>query len=160
MCSAHSTVRGLLGGLPAEAGTIVVDLEASPEHLTRATIEHVDLLAIVAEPYFKSLETARRYHALATDLGIPRVGLVGNRVDPADDVVAEYAAERGFEYLGAIPFDAAFPEAERLRMAPIDHEPGSPGVAAIGALAERIEAAGVTTAARGTAARRRDEEVS
>lgn len=153
MCSAHSTVRGVLGGIPRDSGLTVVDLEASPEHLTRATVEHVDLLAIVAEPYFKSLETARRYHALAVDLGLPRVGVVGNRVEPGDDLVEEYAAERGFEYLGGIPFDRALPEAERLRTAPIDHDPASPGIAAIDALAERVEA----IAARGG---ERDGEVT
>lgn len=139
LCGSHAAVRGILATLGSGAQvTTIVDLEASPEHMTRATTEHVDHLLIVAEPYFKSLETARRYHALATDLGIPRISLVGNRTPPDEDVVAEYCIERGFEHLGSLPFDEAFAEAERLRMAPVDHAPGSPGVLAVGALADRI----------------------
>lgn len=139
LCGAHATVRGILATLDADAPvTTIVDLEASPEHMTRATTEHVDHLLIVAEPYFKSLETARRYHALATELELPRISLVGNRTRPGDDVVADYCAERGYEHLGSVPFDETFAETDRLGTAPIDHSPDSPGVVAIHALADRL----------------------
>ena len=141
MCGANATVRGLMKEIPADFGTVVLDLEASPEHMTRATTQHVEHMLIVAEPYFKSLETARRYHHLATDLGIPRVSIVANKVRPEDDeVVADYAAGHGFDLAVTVPYEPAFAEAERLGVAPIDHSPASAGAAAIGALADRLEA--------------------
>lgn len=136
MCGNHSTVRGLLEEIPSDDGMVVVDLEASPEHLTRATTRHVDHMLVVAEPYFKSLETARRYHRLAVDLGIPTVSVVGNKVPEGDDdVVTAFCEERGFALLASIPFDASLAEAERVGRAPIDHRPQAPAVQAIRRLA-------------------------
>lgn len=124
--------------MPADQ-TVVVDLEASPEHFSRASTAYVDTILLVAEPYFKSLETARRYHELAVDLGVPRVAVLANRVRDGDaDVVAEFCERNGFELAGAIPQDDSFQEAERLGVAPIDHDPDSPGVRAIAELAETL----------------------
>lgn len=88
MCSSHATVRGLLHALPADDSVVVVDTEASPEHLSRSTIEAVELMLVVAEPYFKSLETARRYSRMGTQLGIPRVAIIANKIASDDDEAA------------------------------------------------------------------------
>ena len=141
MCGAHSTVRGILKEIPSDDGTVVIDSEASPEHLTRATTRHVDHMLLVAEPYFKSLETVRRYHALAVDLGIPAVGVVANKVRSEDtDIVPEYCDVHGFRLLGSVPFEPSFVEAEHGAKAPIDLAPDSPGVRAIEALVSSLEA--------------------
>ncbi|MDQ3224450.1 MAG: cobyrinic acid a,c-diamide synthase, partial [Gemmatimonadota bacterium] len=63
MCSAHATVRGLLGEIVARTGNgrdIIVDMEAGLEHLSRGTGKHVSRIVAVVEPYFRSLETGRR----------------------------------------------------------------------------------------------------
>ena len=41
---------------------------------------------IVVEPVRRSLETALRIHKLATDIGVTRFFLVGNKVKDADDL--------------------------------------------------------------------------
>ncbi len=139
MCGAHSTVRGVLKEIPTDYATVVVDLEASPEHFTRATSEFLDAMVLVAEPYFKSMETARRYHDLAADLGITKLGIVANKVGSGDDaILPEFCAAHGYRLLGSVPFDPAFAEAERRGEAPIDTQPDSPGIAAITALAEEV----------------------
>jgi CO dehydrogenase maturation factor len=116
-----------------------MDLEASPEAMTRGTVRHADHLLLIAEPYFKSMETARRYHELGTGLGIPRVSVVANKVRPADEeILAEYCDTRGFELIATIPFEPAFQEAERLGIAPFDHASGSPGAEAIARLADIV----------------------
>ncbi|NND03902.1 MAG: hypothetical protein HKN91_14065 [Acidimicrobiia bacterium] len=141
MCSSNATVRGLLAEIPEEFGTVVVDLEASPEHMTRSTTEHVDHMLVVAEPYFKSLETARRYHHLAVDLGIPKVSVVANKVRPEDtEIVSEYCEGHGFDLIATVPFEPEFAAAERLGVAPIDHAPHSPGAEAIRRLASDVGA--------------------
>jgi CO dehydrogenase maturation factor len=131
-------VRGVLDAVPADR-TVVVDLEASPEHFSRAATAYVDTMLLVAEPYFKSLETARRYHELATGLEIPRVALLANRVRGGDaGIIDEFCDRHGFELAGRIPQDDGFQTAERLGVAPIDHDPASPGVQAVAELAKRL----------------------
>lgn len=140
MCRNHSTVRGVLQELPSDQGTVIVDLEASPEHMTRATTEFVDHMLLVAEPYFKSLETARRYHALAVDLGIERVSVVANKIRPEDsDIVTEFCRSHGFDVAATIPYEPSFAEADRTGAAPYEVAPESEGVRAIRALAEALK---------------------
>jgi len=132
-------VRGLLQAIPSDFGSVVLDLEASPEHMTRSTTRHVEHMLLIAEPYFKSMETARRYHKLAVDLGIPRVSIVANKVrDEETNVVAEFSGLHSIEVIHTVPFDPAFAEAERLGVAPFDHAPDGPGVNAIRQLAQLV----------------------
>jgi len=82
-------VRGLIGELvSAHHQVTIVDMEAGLEHFSRSggTLRFVDQLLIVAEPDHKALETARRTVMLAKDLGIARIGLIGNKLrDEADE---------------------------------------------------------------------------
>lgn len=140
MCSSHATVRGLLHELPSDDGMVVVDTEASPEHLSRATTEAVDVMLVVAEPYFKSLETARRYTGLGKDLGIPRVAVVANKVrDDGDrEAIEEFCRTHDMDLFGIVDFDDALRVAEREGVAPVDRDPGSPSMLTIGGLAELV----------------------
>lgn len=125
---------------------MVVDAEASPEHLSRGTIEAVDLQLVVTEPYFKSLETARRYSKLGTELGIPNVVIVANKVRNNDDAeaIGSFCDSHGMELFGTVPFDESLGKAERAGIAPIDFDSESPSVAAItdmyGRIFERVSA--------------------
>lgn len=117
-CRAHSIARYLLGELLAYSdgeGDVVVDMEAGLEHLSRGTTRHVDLLLAVAEPYYRSMETARRVHELAGELGIGEVRLVANKVrGPMDEeALHAYAERHGMVLAGEIPYDDAVTEAER-----------------------------------------------
>ncbi|REK32951.1 MAG: hypothetical protein DWQ20_07880, partial [Actinobacteria bacterium] len=139
MCSNHAAVRVIIREIDDSDKAVVLDMEASPEHMTRASTEHVEHMLLVAEAYFKSLETARRYHRLATDLGIPNVSVVANKVQPGDDnVVAEYCKAHGFDLIASIPNEPKFAEAERLGAAPFDVAPESPGVLAIRGLVKEL----------------------
>lgn len=140
MCSSASTVRGLLGEIPTSDGTVVVDMEASPEHLARGTIRSIDHLLVVAEPWFKSLETARRYQALADDLGIERVSLVANKVRPDDEhLIDEFSMRHHFDVAARIPHDDSLLEAERQGLAPYDVAFEGPAVSAVRRLAKILE---------------------
>src|SRR3954469_12972 len=137
----HATVRSVIEVAAENAEDVcILDTEASPEHLSRGTAEHAETMLIVAEPYFKSLETARRMAALARDLGIPRVALVANKVrdERDEEAVRALAAERNLEISAFVPFDEQMPEAERAGQAPLDHAPDSAAVAAIGRLARTL----------------------
>lgn len=140
MCSSHETVRVLLQELGAGRRLVIADMEASPEHLTRATLEAADVLLAVAEPYFRSLEAARRQAWLARDLGIAKVAVVANKVRDSRDheAITAFCEHHGLELLGSVPNDAMLGEADRAGVAPVDFDPGAPSVAAVGLLADRI----------------------
>ncbi len=119
---------------------MLVDAEASPEHLSRATVEAADLQLVVAEPYFKSLETARRYSKLGKELGIPNVVVVANKVrtQADEDAIAEFCEQRDMELFAIIPFDATLGRAERAGVAPLEFDPSSDVVKAVEEIAEKM----------------------
>jgi CO dehydrogenase maturation factor len=136
----HATVRSVIevaGTGPEEI--CILDTEASPEHLTRGTARYADTMLLVAEPYFKSLETARRMASLGRDLGVD-VALVANKVRDDHDLEAirDFAGGQDMVVAGVIPFDDALPAAERAGAAPLDHAPDSAAVAAIEDLARSL----------------------
>lgn len=139
-CTAHAAARGITQDMLAEADVAVLDMEAGLEHLGRGTVEHVDLLLIVVEPYYRALEVAGRTAALARDLGVRRIAVVANQVRNAADAaaVSEYCRKHDLELIAAVPYDEAVLEAERRGLAPIDYAPDSPAVTAIRRLAETL----------------------
>ena len=132
----HATVRSVIETAPdAEADVCILDTEASPEHLSRGTAQYAEIMLIVVEPYYKSMETGRRMALLGKDLGLPRVALLANKIRDERELqaVRQFADQHGLEVAGVVPFDESFPEAERSGQAPLDFAPDSP---AIGAIAE------------------------
>ena len=121
----------------------IADLEARLEHLSWAggTLRYVDMLMVVVQPTAKVMMTAARTHKLALELGIERIGFIGNRATGPADVerMEAFAAERGCELLVAIPEDGAVPEADKASMCVLDTAPDSEAVQAVGRLADRLE---------------------
>ncbi len=142
ICGQHSAVRGVVAGLGEERpdDITILDTEASLEHLSRGTVRHVEGLVVVAEPYFRALETMKRTVPLARELGIPSVWAIANKVRSADDeaVIRDYCERLDVELLGTIPFDDAVVEADRTRTSLIDHSADAASTRAISAAAERI----------------------
>ena len=131
----------MLRGLVAETSRLaIVDLEAGLEHLSRGTARHVDTLLVVGEPYFKSLEAARRSFTLARDLGIAHIHMVANKIrTPRDeDTVREFAARHAMDIAAVVPYDTAVTEADERGAALIEHRPDAPSVMAIRRLADDL----------------------
>jgi CO dehydrogenase maturation factor len=101
---------------------VIVDMEAGLEHLSRGTTRHVDTLLAVAEPYYRSLETARRVSELGRELGIARVHLLANKVASSDDATAlrDFATRHGLTLAAELPYADAAAQAERQRAALVD----------------------------------------
>ncbi len=138
MCSESVFLKAFLQDvLGTRDDAVVLDMEAGIEHLGRGTAESVDVMVAVVEPDSRSLQTADRVAGLASDIGIPRVVAVGNKVrSPADE-----------EYLRAmldeVQLVAVVPESENVRQAdreeqnPYDTDPDF--AAAIRRLATALE---------------------
>ena len=114
MCGAHAAVRHLLNGMQEKNVITVIDMEAGLEHLSRGTDRHVDVLLVVAEPYFKALETARRCVELGLELKIPRVAAVANKFRSADELeaVRRYATAHKIHVIGEVPYEAKIQNAD------------------------------------------------
>ena len=93
--------------------SLVLDMEAGVEHLTRGTVTAVDHLLIVADPSRRSVETALRIERLAGEVKVPRVGFVGNRVRSLEDEAFLKKMLPEGKLVGCVPFDERIREADR-----------------------------------------------
>lgn len=152
LCSAHATVAALLVDIgAAEGSTAIIDLEASPEHLSRGTVKYADALLLVTEPYYRSLEATRRQAALAADLPIPRVAVVVNKVRSVEDseAVRQFCARHDLEVVAEVPWGDEVLHADRTMTPLIDVAPDGPVVRAVAELASRLRSAEESPLLRG-----------
>src|SRR3989304_1863070 len=96
---------------------LILDMYAGVEHLGRATVDFVDALLIVVEPTRRSLGTAAQIKALANDIGLKRLWLVGNKVRNAEEAAFLEAETPGLPPLGGMPAALPVQEADRLGIA-------------------------------------------
>ncbi len=141
LCTSHATVAGLMNDMAEREDSVtVLDLEASPEHLSRGTTRNVDYLFLLVEPYYRSYETAKRMAALAAELPIARVAVVANKLRNAADAEAirEYCEINNLHLDGELPWSEAAINADKAGVPLLDYEPSDPMVAAVAKVADRI----------------------
>jgi CO dehydrogenase maturation factor len=108
LCPENALLKALVTHLLLRKNqTLVLDMEAGVEHLGRGTASAVDAFIIVVEPGLRSLGTAEQIRGLASEIGIKRVYVVGNKTrDPEDEAfIRERVPE--LPYLGSLPFSMA-----------------------------------------------------
>lgn len=115
-------------------------MEAGLEHMSRGTGRHLSRFVAVLEPYYRSMETARRVSELATELGVPDVVAVANKVRDAGDrrAIEEFCAAHDLRLVAEIPYDPALVDAERAGLSPVEQRPPGPAVEAIRALTDLL----------------------
>ena len=148
MCASHRAVRGLIAEMSGHGEYTITDMEAGLEHLKRGTARNVDVMLMITEPYFRSMEAAARTFALAQELGIPHLYAVANKVKGADDQAAidEFCRKHGMTQIGTIPEEPQFNEAERQGLAPFDYAPHCPGAEAIRGIVAQLRSLGTGAA--------------
>jgi CO dehydrogenase maturation factor len=117
---------------------VIVDMEAGLEHLGRGTTEYVDALIVVVEPGLRSIGTAKQIRKLATDLGVKRVLIVGNKITTQEDrkIIEKHLPD--FKIIGYLSFNPKILEADRDGVSPYDIDDRVRGEVAC--IIERIEA--------------------
>lgn len=110
--------------------------------MSRGTVRHVDTLLTVIEPYFKSMETAARMTQLGQEMGVSSIYAVANKVRTKEDsdALRAFCEQRGLDLIASIPEDEAIKAADRLGVAPLDHEPTGAAVGAIDGVARMLRA--------------------
>jgi len=134
LCSAHAVVSALLGDLDALPETItLIDMEASPEHLSRGTAREANALVLVAEPYFRSLEAVKLQAKLAAETNIGRVVVVANkcRTDTDFAAIGEFCDNYDLDLIARIPWGDEVLDADAATTPLLDFAPNSPVIEAV-----------------------------
>ena len=105
-CAENAFLKALLRHLIVEREeAVILDMEAGIEHLGRGTVEAVDRLLIVVEPGNHSIETAKRIRKLASEIGISRLGVVGNKVRNEEEKTFVRENVSGLDFLGFFSYN-------------------------------------------------------
>lgn len=102
---------------------IILDMEAGLEHLGRGTAMAVDRLLVVVEPGRRSIETAHHIRKLAGDIGLKKIGFVGNKIRSETDQAFLTQNLPEFEFMGFIPFTMEIIEADLEGRPPYEKDP-------------------------------------
>ena len=141
LCSRHGMVREIVGAAVEQAKqAVILDMEASLEHMRRGTVRHVDKLLIVTEPYYRALESAGRLIKLAREMGLKEIYGVANKVrTPAEEkVVLDYFKNLDIPVIAVIPFDESVTAADLAGKPVLDVSPNSPSMQAVAGLVDRL----------------------
>ena len=142
LCGPNTVVRELVNAaMTSEEGQVMVlDTEASLEHMTRGTSKHVDKIYTVVEPYYRSLEAASRFAEMAEQLGIGKVEAIANKVRTKEDEMAirEYCAKINLPIAVFVPFDEQVTAADLKGKSVMDFDPEAKVVKALEKLRESI----------------------
>jgi CO dehydrogenase maturation factor len=141
MCPANTVIRALLHHLIVKGKeAVIMDMEAGVEHMGRATAEHMDTMLVVTDSSAKSMETAKKLHALAKELGMKSVWLVGNKVKDSEEsrLIEEFADKNGMSLLDLIPYDEHVVKADIKGESPLKNAETSKAVTVIRETGEKL----------------------
>lgn len=111
-CPENTLVKTLLNHLVLQADdTVIVDMEAGLEHLSRGTARGVSAFIVVVEPGQRSFQTARATVKLARELGVEKVFAVANKVRPEQEESVLKAMDF-LPFLGILPYDPEVVDAD------------------------------------------------
>ncbi len=143
LCSRHGMVREIVGAAVEEADqAVILDMEASLEHMRRGTVRHVDKLLVVTEPYYRALESAGRLVKLAREMGLKEIYGVANKVrTPAEEeVVLNYFKTLDIPVIAVVPFDDTVTAADLEGKPVLDYNPQAPSIRAVSGMLDRLMA--------------------
>ncbi len=142
MCGSHTVVRELVHSALSsqEKQVMVLDTEASLEHMKRGTSRYVDKIFMVVEPYYRSLEAASRFADMAGQLGIENVEAIANKVRNAEEeqAIRDYCKKINLPVAVMIPFDEKVMQADLKGISVIDHDPNAKVVKSLEGFAEKL----------------------
>lgn len=147
-CYANNLFGDCIGELSKGYPCIVIDNEAGLENLSRRLYRQVDLLLIAGDPSKRGIETMRRLHGLAAEMGVEyaRLALVVNLVRDGANTpdLSALGRELGADSVLVLPFDPEIARAgeEGLRMQDVPRS--NPVLAGIDGLISGLDPAGDT----------------
>ncbi|TFH37938.1 MAG: hypothetical protein E4G99_00990 [Anaerolineales bacterium] len=114
ICPESAMLRSLITHVLLRRDEVVLlDMYAGVEHLGRATADAVDAMLIVVEPTARSLGTAAQIKALAEDLKLSKLYIIGSKVRDEEDQNFILERSPGLPVLGFLGTDEKVIEADR-----------------------------------------------
>lgn len=135
--ASQQAYRQIVRELPDGDWHVIGDLPAGTRQPFFGWAGFADVIVAVVEPTVKSFVTARRLRRLADMPQAPRLVVMANKIQSADDV-GRVAEETGLEVVASIPHDDAVVDADRNGAALVDHAPDGPAVTAISSFVETM----------------------
>jgi len=120
-CPENAFLKSLLMNMVFKRDeTIMLDMEAGFEHLTRGTAQAFDAMLIVMEPSVRAVSTAEKIRTLAEKTGVRNIFYIINKVAGAADRKFIEKQELGGALLGFITHSAEVLDADRNGQCPYD----------------------------------------
>lgn len=141
MCPSATLLKALMRHLILGTDeAFVMDMDAGVENLGRGTTKGMDALLVVTEPGRRALDILGKIKKLAADIDVGQVFAVGNKVATSEDeeMIRERVETEEIPLLGMVPLDESIKESDRRGVAPLDLNPHSPGMKAIGEIKQRL----------------------
>ncbi|WP_026477205.1 ATP-binding protein [Alkaliphilus transvaalensis] len=120
-CADNKLLKRLLNHLVVHRQeTVIIDMEAGLEHLSRGTAQGIDAFIVVVEPGQRSLETAINVRDMANDIGVKKVYVIANKIRHEDELKLIENYLEGMEFLAVIPYSSAVSTADLEGKSPAD----------------------------------------
>ena len=139
-CPVNTILRGMIEELSGNFDTILIDGEAGVEQINRQVMRRVDTLIIISDATSRGLRTASLVKQMVEEervIQCGRVGLVLNRVQGNEALVAEAAEQVGVEIFGFIPQDEQIAYHDLIGKPLTELPPDSPAITAVREIVER-----------------------
>jgi CO dehydrogenase maturation factor len=107
-CYANDLLRGYIERLESNYEYLVIDSEAGMEHISRRTIQDVDVMFIVSDASVRGVRTITRINDLVKNLKTKVKSVYAIITKASEETMAELQEEinkTGVELAGVIPFD-------------------------------------------------------
>ena len=143
-CPVNDLLRAAIETLSRSFDTIVVDAEAGLEQINRQIVRHVSLLVIVSDATSRGIQTAaliRKMVVADRVIQCDRMGIVFNKVQGQEGILASSAAEIGLDVLASIPYDENVAQYDLVGRPVYELPPDSPSLAAVRNMVREVLAA-------------------
>ena len=139
-CPVNDLLRGAVETLSRSFDTIIIDGEAGVEQINRQVVRRMDKLIIVSDATARSLQTADLIRRMVREdkvITCGGLGLIFNRVQGNEDLLAQAARELELEVLGYVPQDQIIAHFDLTAKPLIDLPMESAGLAAVRQIVEK-----------------------
>jgi CO dehydrogenase maturation factor len=139
LCPEYAFLRALFSHLVlGRKDTVIFDMVAGLEHMSRGVLRGIDLMLCVVEPSVKSIDVAIQMEKFARDLNIRGFSVIANKIRNSKDVELILKLMKKQPII-SIPYDEAVIEADRIGVPLLDYSPNSDAVKAISKLKDIIK---------------------
>lgn len=114
-CSANSMLKESLVLLSKNYPFVIIDCAAGMEHLSRLTVNDIDVMLIVANKSPRDIKAGIRIKQLAEELKIRvrNIYFLINRTSQLDNMLAEQIKKHNIEIIGYVPEDKIIEEYDK-----------------------------------------------